>query len=155
MHSNYFGSTYLYKFYTVHFFDAVLTGDATYVSEKRPVDHPEEKSSKLLWKDSNKLRIITASCPGSLQSSPRTLTSGVCPDIQTVRLSVCPSYALRTDRQTDTSDNTRKNRSLRIESHGCRWPRGLGRRSAASRLLGLRVLMPLRAWMFVSYVCRM
>jgi hypothetical protein len=44
--------------------------------------------------------------------------------------------------------------SLRTESHGCWWPHGLGRRSAASRLLGLGVRIPLGAWMSVSYECR-
>jgi hypothetical protein len=33
-----------------------------------------------------------------------------------------------------------------------RWPRHLGRRSAAARLLGLRVRIPLEAWMFVLCV---
>jgi hypothetical protein len=34
-----------------------------------------------------------------------------------------------------------------------KWTRGLRRRSAAARLLGLRVRIPLRASMFVSCVC--
>ena len=34
-----------------------------------------------------------------------------------------------------------------------RWPRGLRRGSAASRLLELWVRIPLRAWMFVSFEC--
>ena len=34
------------------------------------------------------------------------------------------------------------------------WPRGLRRRSAAARLLGLWVRIPPGAWMFVCYDCR-
>jgi hypothetical protein len=34
------------------------------------------------------------------------------------------------------------------------WPRGLSRGSAASRLLGLRLRIPPRAWMFVCCECR-
>ena len=34
-----------------------------------------------------------------------------------------------------------------------RWPCGLRRRSAASRLLGSWIRVLLRAWMFISYVC--
>ena len=34
-----------------------------------------------------------------------------------------------------------------------RWPRCLRRRSAAARLLGLRVRIPARAWISVSYEC--
>jgi hypothetical protein len=33
------------------------------------------------------------------------------------------------------------------------WPCGLRRRSSAARLLGSRVRIPPRAWMFVSFVC--
>jgi hypothetical protein len=40
-------------------------------------------------------------------------------------------------------------RSVRV-IHRSQWPRGLGRRSAAAWLLGSRVRIPLRAWMFVS-----
>jgi hypothetical protein len=39
-----------------------------------------------------------------------------------------------------------------IHRRSC-WPRGLRRRSAAVRLLGSRVQIQLRAWMFVSCVC--
>ena len=34
------------------------------------------------------------------------------------------------------------------------WPPGLRRGSAATRLLGLRVRIPLGAWMSVSFECR-
>jgi hypothetical protein len=34
--------------------------------------------------------------------------------------------------------------------HGSRWPSGLGRGSAAARLLGLQVRIPLVAWMSFS-----
>jgi hypothetical protein len=34
-----------------------------------------------------------------------------------------------------------------------KWPRGLRRRSAAERLLGSRVRIPPRAWMFVCCEC--
>ena len=34
------------------------------------------------------------------------------------------------------------------------WPRGLRRRSAAARLLGLWVRIPPGAWIFVCYECR-
>ena len=46
---------------------------------------------------------------------------------------------------------------IRNNNHLCqsRWPRGLRRGFAAARLLGLRVLIPLGAWMsvFLSVVC--
>ena len=43
--------------------------------------------------------------------------------------------------------------ALRLMSDRSEWPRGLRRRTAASRLLGLRVRIPLGAWMFISREC--
>jgi len=37
----------------------------------------------------------------------------------------------------------------------CRWPRGLSSGSAAASWLGLRVRIPPRTWMFVSYELRL
>ena len=41
----------------------------------------------------------------------------------------------------------------KVEGRRSRWPSGLRRGSAATRLLGLRVRIQLGAWMSVSCVC--
>ena len=46
-----------------------------------------------------------------------------------------------------------KNNSGNSDTFRCRWPSGLRRRSAAARLRGSRVRIPLSAWMSVSCVC--
>jgi hypothetical protein len=113
-----------------------------------------EKSERLATYDSAFIKIQTFIFDVLSSALILSCTLGLCLQSSGFEVNLCMYFSLP-DRSVRPIRLCVIDCSTAVISYSrYRWPRGVRRRSAAERLLGSRVRIPLRAWMFVLYsVC--